>query len=111
MSNNPNDKTSSPNHPTDNPSNNGNDPTLQQNTPLNKPLPNTSSHNSPFASFYFKNISEPELETHLKLVKQWLVKYNTFDCDNQSTSKFSAFHLDDIKIILNHKKNFICGLP
>ena len=106
MSNNPNDKTPSPNNPINNSSNKDNPPTLQQNTPLNKPHLNTSSTNSPFASFYFKNISEPELETHLKLVKQWLVKYNTFDCDNQSTSKLTALHLDDIKIILNHKKNF-----
>lgn len=54
----------------------------------------------------FNDIPESELEIHLKLIKQWLVKYNSFDFDNQSAGKLSSLKLDNINIVLNHKTNF-----
>ena len=54
----------------------------------------------------FLDIELAELEAHLKIIKSTLVKYNTFDYDNQSASKLTSLNLSDINIILNHKTNF-----
>lgn len=64
-----------------------------------KPIPKVSG-------IKFNDIPESELEIHLKLIKQWLVKYNSFEFDNQSAGKLSSLKLDDINIVLNHKTNF-----
>ena len=38
----------------------------------------------------FKNISLNELESHLKMLKNILIKFNTFDYDNSSFGKLSG---------------------
>ena len=56
----------------------------------------------------FKNISLNELESHLKMLKNILIKFNTFDYDNSSFGKLSKLKMkfEDIQIILNNKTNF-----
>ena len=64
--------------------------------------------NKLFQALKYLNINQEELETHLQLIKKWLVRYNTFEFDNQSAGKLSRLKLnvEDINIILNHKINF-----
>ena len=56
----------------------------------------------------YSNINQDELENHLQLIKKWLIRYNSFELDNQSAGKLSRLKLnvEDINIILNHKINF-----
>ena len=56
----------------------------------------------------FKNIPLNELESHLKMLKNILIKYNSFDYDNTSFGKLSKLKMkfEDIQIILNNKTNF-----
>ena len=68
--------------------------------------PNAANPAQKFKGFKYNDISDAELEAHLKLIKQCLVKYNVFDFDNQSAAKLSSLQLEDINIVLNHKTNF-----
>ena len=75
---------------------------------LNKNVPIKNLNETKTNLLKFKNISLNELESHLKMLKNILIKFNTFDYDNSSFGKLSKLKMkfEDIQIILNNKTNF-----